>query len=163
HGEYRVYGHGARERLFGCGWNRDHEHHAGKCDGAHAGDRNSAFSWGQKESHPFAVHGGIGGAGGRGRVDWHWFGLRRDLACESDDFLSDDHSHVRGDSVAAARYRGGTVFWNLSCDARRQARSHRGPAVGSLRNSLGTTARGKLEAGDGYTAHPQDAQRPNRL
>ncbi|PYY03017.1 MAG: hypothetical protein DMG69_33275, partial [Acidobacteria bacterium] len=59
------------------------------------------------------------------------------------------------------------VIWlvkvTISCDARRQARSHRGPADGSLRNSLGTTARGKLEAGDGYTAHPQDAQRPNRL
>ncbi len=55
------------------------------------------------------------------------------------------------------------ILWDLSGDAGSETRSHRSSAVRRLRNSNGTTAWRKPEAGDGHPAGAQDAQRADGI
>ena len=69
-----IAGHGGGHRfgLHGGGRHRDHEHHAGGGDGAHARNRHSQIAGRAAARHPESIPGGIVGAGGRRRPGRAW-------------------------------------------------------------------------------------------
>ncbi len=66
---HRRHGGGRGFGVHGGGRHRDHEHHAGGGDGAHARDRHSQIAGRAAARHPESVPGGIRGARRRRRVD----------------------------------------------------------------------------------------------